>query len=362
MEDNKIQMGFAAIDKLLESSIPVLEEVETKGKQFIYYGTDNMYPQYLYELYNDVATLKTIIEGTADYVAGDDATCNISGFEFEVNRKGMTARELINALARDYILYGGYAFQVIRNALGVPAELNYLDFRYCRCDKENEIIYYNEDYIKKWGRMSKTVVYPKFIPEATGVSSSIVYVKNNFSTTYPIPKYSGAIKACEIERHIDDLHLNSLENGFMGSYLINFASGIPDDEQKKEIEKNVTEKFAGSQNAGRILLNFSIGKENAAEVQKLEIEDFSEKYKAAADRSREQIFIAFRAIPQLFGNETASTGFNMQEFQEAFKLFNKTVIKPIQRVITDNFDKVFGVKGSFTIAPFNIEDNQTNVM
>lgn len=47
------------------------------------------------------------------------------------------------------------------------------------------------------------------------------------------------------------------------------------------------------------MLNFANGKDTAATVEKLEMTDFGEKYKAAATRSREQIFCAFRAVPSI---------------------------------------------------------------
>lgn len=349
---------MAAIEKVIESNIPTYEESESRGKGYIQYGTDNQYPEYLFNLYNDVTSLKTIIQGTADFVAGDDAKCNIKGFDMEINTKGDTAMELIKNLARDYLIYGGYAIQVVRNNAGGIAELYYIDFRYLRSSKKNDLFWYSEEYGKKYARTNKTIVYPKFVPEATDIATSIVYVKNEKSRTYPIPRYSGALKACEVERGIDEFHLSSLENGFFGSYMMNFCNGLPSDEQKAEIEREVTEKFAGVGNAGRILLNFSNGKDTAAYLQKLEIQDFGEKYDAAYKRSREQIYCAFQAVPAIFGLMSESTGFNEQEFSEAYKLYSRTVVKPIQRSITDTFDKIFGVKGSFSIQPFSIEDTK----
>lgn len=353
---NEKVLCFAAIDKSYEQQIPVLEESETRGKQgMINYGKDNMYPEYLHGLYNDVTTLKTIIDGIADYVAGDDAIFNIPGFEKAVNRAGDTARELITWLSRDYKLYGGCAYEVIRNKAGKPAELNYLDFRFVRSDKDNQLIFYNEEFGKKYAKADKTLVYPKFNPMATEVASSVVYIKNVKTGTYPTPDFSGAIKACEIERAIDNMHLGGLSNGFMASYLINFLNGIPADEQKEEIEKSIREKFAGSRNAGRFILNFAKGKDNAANVQKLDVVDFGEKYQAAADRSREQIYASFRAQPVLFGLQKPNGGFSDEDYMQSFKIFNRTVVKPIQRLLTDSFDKVFGVKGSCSIVPFSID-------
>lgn len=360
MANTSIPMVFGAIDKKFVESIPTLTQDTARNKDYVYYGEDNLYPEYLWSLYNDVSTLKTIIDGTADYITGDDVHCNIPGMEVQVNRKGDTMRDLIKNLSKDYEIYGGCAYEVVRNKNGRPAELNYIDFRYLRTDKKNQSFYYSEDYSKKWVRSSNVLVYPKFIQDSTDVSS-IVYIKNTTSTPYPIPRYSGAIRACEIERHIDDFHLSGLQNGFAPSYIINFASGIPTDEQKKEIEKNVQEKFCGTGNSGRIMLNFATSKENLATVQKLDVQDFGDKYQAAAKRSREQIFTAMGAVPALFGLMSESTGFNSQEFSEAFALYNATTVKSIQRTIIDSFDKVFNTKGSVTIDTFTVNNSNNTV-
>lgn len=355
--DNIIKIAFAATEKEWEQLIPQQTEVEGV-KDYVQWGKDNQYPEYLYGLFNDVSSLKTIIEGTADYVCGNDVTCNIKGFDVEVNTKGDTMRELVRLLARDYLIYGGFAIQVIRNKIGDIRELYYVDFRYLRSSKKNEVFWYSEEFGKKYVRSSKTVVYPKFIRENRDVTSSILYVTNEKSKTYPTPRYSGSIKACEIERNIDSYHLSSLENGFSGSYILNFLNGIPTDEMKAEIEKNVNEKFCGSSNAGRVLINFANGKDNATTLEKLDVQDFGEKYKAAAERAKNQIFTAFRAIPQLFGDMTAATGFNSQEFTESFKVFNRTVCQPIQKTICDSIDKIFNNKNSVEITPFSLEDNK----
>ena len=354
--DNMIKVAFAATDKEWEQLIP--QQIEVEGvKEYVQWGKDNQYPEYLYGLFNDVSSLKTIIEGTADYVCGNDVTCNIKGFDVEVNTKGDTMRELVRLLARDYLIYGGFAIQVIRNKVGDVRELYYVDFRYLRSSKKNEVFWYSEEFGKKYVRSNKTVVYPKFVKENRDITSSILYVTNEKSKTYPTPRYSGSIKACEIERNIDTYHLSSLENGFGGSYILNFLNGIPTDEMKSEIEKNVNEKFCGSSNAGRILINFANGKDNATTLDKLEVQDFGEKYKAAAERAKNQIFTAFRAIPQLFGDMTAATGFNSQEFSESFKVFNRTVCQPIQQTICDSIDKIFNNKNSVEITPFSLGDD-----
>lgn len=357
MEDKKIQVAFAAINKETETYIPSFEESEARGKNYINYGADNLIPEYLHGLFTEVNTLKSIICGMAKYVAGDDAKCLMDGFDVTINKKGDTLFDTIGDLARDYLIYGGFALQVIRTKGGQIGEIYYIDFRYLRTSKKHDLFWYSEEYGKKYARTSKQVVYPKFVPDAVDQPTSIIYVTNEKSQTYPTPRYSGALMDCEIERKIEQYHLASLDNGFAGSYLLNFLNGVPDDQTKDEIEKSVNEKFTGTANAGRILINFADSAENAATLSKLEIQDFGEHYTAAADRARQQIFVAFNATPNLFGLPTETTGFNSQEYADAFKLFNRTQIKPIQRLICDTFDKIFGMKNSIEITPFSLENN-----
>ena len=41
---------------------------------------------------------------------------------------------------------------------------------------------------------------------------------------------------------------------------------------------------------------------------------------------------------------------------ESFKVFNRTVCRPIQQTICDSIDKVFGNKNSINITPFTLGD------
>lgn len=88
MEDKKVQMAFAAIEKSVISSIPKQVELETRGNSFINWGEDNLYPEFLFDLYQSVTTLSTIIEALSDFTTGNDVISNIPGFEKACNRRG----------------------------------------------------------------------------------------------------------------------------------------------------------------------------------------------------------------------------------------------------------------------------------
>lgn len=366
--------SFAAIDSYLETNIVSPVEKVLAGRDMVEWGTRNAYPDYLLDLYNNVPTLRSIINGNIDYVAGDDVTIMPLQEEFtnqEMNRRGDTIREQVKDIAKDFEIYGGFALQVIRNLAGEVAEVYYIDMRYLRTNKEGDVFYYSE----KWGKSSRTdmVVYPAFLPkieweklsdeERNRQASSILFVKNVHTQVYPAPLYAASVKACEIERLIDEFHLSDINNHFVSSAIINFNNGDPGQEIKSEIERGFNEKFCGASNGGRVAFSWNPNKESATDIVEFKMEDFGERYKALSQHSRTQIFTSFRAIPLLFGlTAEANTGFSTEEFEQSFKLYNRTQIQPVQRMICDTYDKIYGQRGVLTIRPFSLGgDTEDNV-
>ena len=358
--------SFAAIDPYVDNKMILPVERFVSGKDLVEWGNRNSYPDYLLDLYNNVPTLRSIINGNIDFITGNDVsifplTDNLPNGQ--MNNRGDNIREQIKDIAKDYEIYGGFALQIIRNLIGMVAEVYYIDMRYLRTNKEGNVFYYCED----WSKSGKkdVIVYPAYMPnlnwdtlddeQRNRNASSILYVKNVHTQVYPAPLYAASIKACEIERLIDDFHINSLQNQFVSSAIINFNNGDPGDEMKKEIEDAINEKFAGAANGGRIMLSFNKNKESATDIVEFEVKDFGERYKALSEHSRQQIFTAFRANPNLFGIPTEGNGFANEQYAESFKLYNRTQIQPVQRLIADTYDKIYGTKGVLTIVPFSMD-------
>ena len=351
MSNDKIQLAFAAINKRIIDKMP--ENVEITGTTtYAYWGKDNKYPNFLFESYKDCPTLQTIINGYTDYVVGD----GVSSSYMAKPNPSQDWDEFITSVGADYILFGIAYIQVIRNNAGKVAELHWLDSRYVRQDTNGEIFYYNEDFGKKYTKTHKTLIYPKYIKDAFDIPASVIAIKTPFSrSVYGTPIWESAVKAVLTEIAIDDFHLSELDNNFTASAIINFNNGLPTDEQKDELEKLITKKFTGTENAGRFLLSFNNGKDNATTIERLSADDFDKRYDSLAKKTQKQIFTAFGVSPVVFGVERENTGFSDEDFMQAFKLFNRTKVQPVQKRIIDYIDKILGVKGSVVIKPFSID-------
>ena len=357
MVENQVKYAFAALNPYIQHNKVSSEEKQVNGKDFISWGVDNKYPDYLYGLYENCATLQSVINGTVDFICGNSVTFG----KYSVNKRGDIFADVYRKLIYDYIIYGAFAIQVIKNAFNQVVEIYWVDVAKLRSNEKNDVFFYSEDWSKSAGRV-KYIIYPKFGKDDANATSIFYYKSDKSRKVYPSPIYNAAVDACEIERKINDFHLNEITNNFTSSKIINFNNGTPDDEMKNEIEKAINEKFTGSENAGRIMVSFNENKDSETTVTSLGEDGFADRYAALSKRVVSQIFTAFRATPNLFGLPTETTGFNEQEYNESFKLYNRTMVRPIQNKIVDAFEYIYGEKGILTIEPYSLENNDENTV
>lgn len=329
------KMMFSAIST--ELTLPTLTESRDNRRGYVSYGDDNLFPQYIKGLYRHSALFESIVNGMKDYVLGE----GVEGEFNEMNRDGDTLNDIIEKAIFDYILYRGFAIQVFKDKTGKIVELYPLDFDNCRISIDEDYVFYST----KWDTSNtKTVKYPMFKVGAND-SNSIFYFRDKSrpqSASYPIPFYLGALKDIRTSVEISNFHLNSVLNDFNANLIVNFNSGDVDEDTKKRIEKSFKDKFSGTTNAGKFLLNFNDNKETAITIERLQSDDFDKRYESLQQQITKNIFVAFRAQPQLFGFVIEGSLFNQQEFDDAYRLYNRTVIHPIKNTIERAFRKLMG--------------------
>lgn len=352
-----------ALDPYVERAIPSPAEKLLTGKDMVEWGDRNFYPEFLLDLYANTPTLRSIVNGTKDFIAGNGQTF---GGEWRAT-ESLAAQ--VDGLAFDAMVFGGFALQVIRAKDGKVLETYRCPMRYLRMNKDANVFYYSEKWHKQGAK--KVITYPAYMPidalrwaaltpeEKERSATSILFVKTAPSVdTYPSPVYAAAVKACKTECAVDDYHLNAIENGFVSSMIVNFNAGVPDDETKAKIEKGINEKFTGSQNAGRVMFSWNPDRTNATTITEPKIDNFGDRYQALAKHLRQQIFTAFRANPNLFGIPTESLGFSQEEYESAFRLYNRTMVRPVQNKICQAYEAAFATKDILTISPFSIDEDE----
>lgn len=342
------KLCFSVVEPRSET-IP--QPTETKGiggARYVRYGEDNNYPNYLLDCYEQCATLQSIINGTSDYIAGAGF---VGDAEMIVNEKGETYAYVVGKAVVDYLIYGAFSIGVRRNKNKEIRYLDYHDVRCIRLSEDGETAFYCKD----WTKAAKNIVtIPVYKRNDVAADRYELYYKHPASRgVYGRPMWASCTKDVRTSIEISTFHLSSIINNFVPSAIVNFNNGQPDEETQKDIEKRLNDKFSGATKAARLLVAWNDTKDHAVDIQRLSEDNFDQRYQALAKSTKENIFIAFRAHPQLFGADPERTGFNSVEYQQTFQLFKRTVVEPLQTQIEGAF-ATLGDRFRFTFNEFTI--------
>tara|TARA_R100000278_G_scaffold37705_1_gene33601 strand:+ start:294 stop:2234 length:1941 start_codon:yes stop_codon:yes gene_type:complete len=326
---------------------PVVKEV--RGKDFIEYGEDNNYFQYLIDRYNGSPTNNAIINGVSEMIYGKglDATNSNKKPDEYAQMKSLFNNDCVRKLCYDLKLMGQCAVQVIysKNRAKI-VQLEHMPIETLRAEKCNEKgeiegYYYFNDWAKyKKGNELKRI--PAFGTSKEGLE--ILYIKPyraGFKYYSPVD-YQGGTQYAELEEEISNFHLNNILNGLAPSMLINFNNGTPDPEQREMIERRIYEKFSGSSNAGKFILAFNDNPETAASIEPVQLSDAHQQYQFLSEESSKKIMVSHRIVsPMLFGiKDSTGLGNNADELKTASILFDNLVIKSFQGLLIDAFDRI----------------------
>ena len=326
---------------------PVVKEV--RGKNFIEYGEDNNYFQYLIDRYNGSPTNNAIINGVSEMIYGKglDATDSNRKPNEYAQMMSLFNKDCTRKLCYDLKLMGQCAIQVIYSKdRSRIVQLEHIPIETLRAEKCNdkgeiEAYFYFSDWTKyKRGNELKRI--PAFGTSKEGLE--ILYIKPyraGFKYYSPVD-YQGGTQYAELEEEISNFHLNNILNGLAPSMLINFNNGTPDPEQREMIERRIYDKFSGSSNAGKFILAFNDNAETAASIEPVQLSDAHQQYEFLSNESSKKIMVAHRVVsPMLFGiKDDTGLGNNADELKTASILFDNLVIKGFQNLLIEGFNQI----------------------
>lgn len=326
---------------------PTVKEV--RNQDFVSYGDDNNYFQYLIDRYNGSPTNNACITAISEMIYGKglDATDSNKKPDQYAQMVGLFNDDCVRKVAYDLKLMGQCALQVIyskdRSKIVKLEHMPVETLRAEKCNDKGEIeaYFYHYDWAK-YKRSDELKRIPAFGTSKEGLE--IMYIKPYKAgfKYYSPPSNQGGLQYSELEEEISNYHINNIMNGLAPSMLINFNNGTPDPEQRELIERRIYEKFSGSSNAGKFILAFNDNAETAADIQPIQLSDAHNQYQFLSDESARKILVSHRVVsPMLLGiKDNTGLGNNADELKTATLLMDNTVIRPFQRLLIESFDQI----------------------
>ena len=371
-------MNDLRIVNLSTYTSPKIKEVS--NRDWISYGEDNNYFQYLIDRYNGSPTNNAIINAISSMIYGKglDASNSNKKPEQYAQMISLFDNDSVRRLSYDLKLMGQCAIQVIyskdRTKIAQIEHMPVETLRAEKCNEKGDIEAYY--YWKDWNKIrpsDKPLRIPAFGTSKEAIE--ILYVKPYRSGYYyysPVD-YQGGLQYAELEEEVSNFHLNNILNGMSPSMLINFNNGTPNAEERRLIEQRIYNKFSGSSNAGKFILAFNDNAESAASIEPVQLSDAHNQYQFLSEESTKKIMVAHRVVsPMLLGiKDNSGLGNNAEELKTASTLMDNTVIRPFQHLLIDAFDKILAYNNISlhlyfkTLQPLefteldNVEDEET---
>ena len=326
---------------------PTVKEV--RNREWVAYGDDNNYFQYLIDLYNGSPTNNACVTAISEMIYGKglDSTDSNRKPDQYAQMVSLFNHDCVRKVAYDLKLMGQCALQVIyskdRSKIVKLEHMPVETLRAEKCNDKGEIeaYYYFNDW-SKYKSNSELKRIPAFGTSKEGLE--IMYIKPyraGFKYYSPVD-YQGGTQYAELEQEISNFHLNNVLQGLSPSMLINFNNGTPDPEQRDLIERRIYEKFSGSSNAGKAIVAFNDDAATAATIEPIQLSDAHQQYEFLSAESGRKVLVSHRVVsPMLLGiKDNTGLGNNADELKTATLLMDNTVIRPFQRLLIEHFDQI----------------------
>ena len=338
------------------------------------YGSDNLYPQRMFDLIQNSPTGSTCVERYMTFIEGDGLRDKRLA-AFPCNRRGDTLDDIISLMAYDLAYFHGFALHLNYNMACDIVELQHIPFQNCRLEEEQEdgavpFINIHPDWAGRRHRRGKTLPVNTetvrkvhaFNPRREAVLSQIeaagriedyrgqiLWFSMDGRNQYPKPIYDKVVTNLSTDEGLDNVKYRNVRNGFMLSGMFVHRKGMslqyeepappgtpPRDDY--DFSKSL-DIFQGDMNCCSIMDVTINSDEEEPKFINVEGTNYDDKFTVTESSVTERIYAAFGQEPW-YNVRIGRTGWSGDIIAEAYEYYNSYVSKQ-RRAISRALCKIF---------------------
>ena len=356
---------FGSMSFTMETDLPVIKEV--RNKDWVEYGYDNLYPQYLQQLFNTSPTHQAIVKTKSLMIVGNGYTIESEHLD---EKAKMQVAQLINQVNNqmyettlDQQIYGAFAYEIIWSLdFKRIIKVNRVDPATLRSGKYKENFVDCWYYSRDWSNRHEDIKEIYAFEESDGENfRQLLYVpcQTVSNEYYGEPSYLAGIDWINLEASTGLYYKSLIENGFNPSILVKFYRKPKNKEERDAIVNGLKKSYSGVKNSGKAIVVFSDGKELAPDIDPIASQNVDKQFTVIADQITTKILTAGRVTtPELFGIAVPGQ-LGTGDFGIKVAAFESFVVRPEQRVIENTVNRIllangFDVKYKITPLTFQI--------
>ena len=322
-----------------------VKDLDRLRDDFIPFGKDNLFPQYLAELKRQSSTHRSVLAQKTTFTTGGGfLTSNdaLADFIEDVNANGESLKDCFKKLADDYYTYGNAFLEGVVYDGGV--NFYHKDASTARVSKNKKYVYFNSDWTDYRRNKDKTQRIPVY-PQISN-SRFIIHYKDYESTFnfYGLPDYVAALEHIAIDYEIGKFNHTSFKNGFSPSAIVTVNGDFGEAEAEKFVE-TAKDTLTGSGNNSKILFLVK----NADDSRGTDVQIISNKedgdFLDLQKLTDQNIITAHRWQPALSGIVSSGKMNNTgSEIRIAYDLAMSTVIRDTTNILLEPIKRVINAE------------------
>lgn len=338
-------------------SLPFIwDRYETRG--YVPFGQDNLYPQYLNQVYYSSPLHGSIVNFKVNASVGGGFEVDTSKLtakekvDFYTFERKLNLNKLVKSLTKEYIVHERVYFCVTLKG-GKAVKIESVSADKVRKNKNGTLYTVADDWTQS-ANLKKYKPYDRSCKDGTYM---LAFEEHSLGMDiYPIPSYTSALNFAYLSGELSYLAKSNIQNSVFPSFAIKFPKKPQSDEELNSI-KNTVNKMKGAENAGKAVAFFANNKDQLPELEAIPTNDNDKLFTEASDLVTEQICFAHTIDPILLGVRTTGSLGNGSDIKQAYIIFEKNVIIPLRERIEQIFNtlmQVWGLKLELVVKNYQI--------
>jgi hypothetical protein len=338
-------------------SLPFVDD-RFQARGYVPFGEDNLYPQYLNQMYYTSPLHSAIVNYKVNAVCG-------GGYELLVD--GLTAMDKVDSYAAekrigirrnmkpvllDLIVHGRVYF-IIHLKNGKAIKFKRLGAEKVRISKCKTMYLVNDN----WLYLTKIDKYEPYHPECK--DGVYIYACENQSLgqdIYSLPSYTSALNWVFLDGEMSYLHKSNIQNSVFPSFAMMFPKK-PQGREEMELIKETVNKLKGAENAGKAVAFFANNQEQLPKIEAIPTNNNDQLFIQTDGRIDEKICQAHEIDPLIMGIRVSGKLGSGMELQQSYQTFEKNVIIPLREELEYIFNdllEISGAKSQFVCVEYRI--------
>jgi hypothetical protein len=316
-------------------SLPFVD-VRYTTQGYIRFGSDNLYPQYMNQMYymsplhGSIVDFKTNATIGGGYTFDESKLTDMEKVVLYAFGKKIGFKDTLKTITKDVILHGRCYF-LIELKGGKTYNVKRVAPEKVRINQTKTLYAVNED----WQFGMQITTFAPYHPECKDGTYLYAYEQKSVGQDYyPLPQYTSALNFAFLSGELSYLQKSNIQNSIFPSFAMMFPKK-PQGPEEMQLIKDTVSKLKGAENGGKTVAFFANNKESLPDLVSIPKNSNDELFKGVSELNTEQICFAHTIDPILLGVRTTGSLGSGSDIKQAYVIFEKNTIIPLRETITD---------------------------